>query len=48
MVVFFFLDELLIGEEGGGYLYPLQNLTVASQKVRLKPEISPAKAGHTG
>jgi hypothetical protein len=42
------LDELLIEEEGGGIYTPPQNLTVASQKVRLKPEISPAKAGHTG
>jgi hypothetical protein len=38
IMVFFFLDEQLIGEESGGYLYPHQNLTVASQE-------SPAKAG---
>jgi hypothetical protein len=35
-------------KEGGIYTPPPKNLTVGYQKIRLKPELSPAIAGHTG
>jgi hypothetical protein len=35
-------------KEGGVFIPPSKNLTIGCQKVRLKPELSPAIAGHTG
>jgi hypothetical protein len=45
MVVFLFLTSYSMEKKVGVFIPPPKNLTVASQKVRLKPASRPAKAG---